>query len=92
MQYYKLVDEEGYIFCIGTGNGGEEISQAEYETILSVIKTRPVAEPGFVYKLRADLTWELCVVPPVEEEDEEAAEEDYLAALAALGVSLDEEI
>lgn len=78
MQYYKLVDEEGYIFCIGTGNGGEEISQAEYETILSVINNCPVAEPGFVYKLRTDLTWELCEVPPVEEVDEEISDTEAL--------------
>lgn len=92
MQYYKLIDEDGYIFCIGTGSGGEEITQAEYDTILSVINNRPEAEPGYSYKLRTDLTWELCEVPPVPEEDAEATDDDYRAALAELGVSLDEEI
>ena len=89
-RYYRLI-EDGYIVLISTGCGTDEISQEEYETILSVIENRPTDEPGYVFKLRTDLTWEK-VEAPVVEVDEEAAEEDYLAALAELGVTVDEEI
>lgn len=85
---YCIMAENGYIDFIGTDTGGEEISREEYETILAVINSRPNAEPGYTYKLRTDLTWELCEVPPVPEEDLEATEEDYLSALAELGVTV----
>jgi hypothetical protein len=84
-QYFKIV-EEGYISLVGTGSSDNAITREEYETILSVIHNRPTADPGYTYKLRTDLTWELCEAPPIPEEDEEATEEDYLAALAELGV------
>ena len=87
-KYFKII-EDGYILLVGTGGGDCEISREEYETILSVIHDRPTAEPGYDYKLRTDLTWELCEVPVVEAE-EEATGEDYLAALAELGVVVSE--
>lgn len=86
-QYFKIV-EEGYISLVGTGSSDNAITRAEYETILSVIHNRPAAQPGYTYKLRTDLTWELREAPPAPEEDPEATEEDYLAALAELGVSV----
>lgn len=90
-KYFKIV-EDGYISLVGTGSGDGEISREEYETILSVINNRPTAEAGFTYKLRTDLTWELHEAPPVAEEDMEATEEDYISALAELGVTVNEEI
>lgn len=89
-QYFKLI-EDGYIVLVGTGVGDNEISREEYENILSTINNRPTAEPGYTYKLRTDLTWELCEVPVVEV-DAEATEEDFLAALEELGVSVNEEV
>ena len=89
MKYYKNI-EGGFISAICTGHGGEEITQEEYENIFSVIRNRPAPEAGFDYRLRTDLTWELVEVPA--DEDMEAAEEDYLSALAELGVTLDEEV
>ena len=89
---YCIMTENGYIDFIGTDTGGVEISREEYETILGVIENRPEAETGYTYKLRTDLTWELHEVPPMSEDDAEATEEDYLAALAELGVTVDEEI
>lgn len=90
-KYFKLI-EDNYIVLVGTGSGEVEISREEYELILTVIKNRPVAEAGFDYRLKTDLTWELCEVPPIPEEDMEATEDDYRDALAELGVTLDEEI
>lgn len=88
-QYYKNVDGN-YITGIGTGESGEEITQEEYEQILSVIRSRPTPEDGYDYHLKEDLTWELVKVTDVEEE-QEATEIDYLDALAELGVTMDEE-
>lgn len=90
-KYYKST-QDGYVILIGKNIGGEEITREEYETILSVIRNRPTAQPSYTYKLRTDLTWELCEVPPIPEEDMEATEEDYLAALEELGVTLDDEV
>ena len=57
MRYYKHTNN-GYIVSVGTGNGGAEISEAEYNTILSVIVNKPVATETTDYMLRDDLTWE----------------------------------
>ena len=91
MRYYKQTEEE-FINSIGTGSGGEEITEKEYETILSVIHNRPVPDTGYDYRLKSDLTWELVELPPEQEHDSEATESDYIAALAELGVTVDEEI
>ena len=87
-RFYKAM-EEGYLTAIGTGAGGEEITQEEYEHILSVIHARPEAAEGNVYKLKDDLTWELA--PITTKREEKATQEDYIAALKELGVTLDEE-
>lgn len=90
MEKYYAIIEEGYIVLVGTGSGGVEIAREEYETILAVVKDCPAAEAGYCHKLRTDLTWELCLIPDVED-DAETMEEDYIAALSELGVSVDEE-
>ena len=87
MKYCKMT-ENGYIDCIGTDIAGDDISWDEYETILNVIENRPVDLPGYLYKLRTDLSWELCEIPPIPEEDLEATEDDYRDALAELGVQV----
>ena len=85
-KYYKNLDGD-YITGIGTGLGEAEITQEEYENILSVIRNRPTPEPGYDYRLRTDLTWEL-VEAPVVDDDADATDEDYIAALAELGVEV----
>lgn len=69
MAYYKIINGE-YIIGIGTGSGEVEITREEYETILSVIRSCPAAEPGYVYKLRTDLTWEQVEAPRAEADPE----------------------
>lgn len=70
MKYFKSVSD-GYILAIGTGAGGEEITETEYNSLMATIQNRPKAEPGCGYRLKTDLTWELVEVPvPVEEEAE----------------------
>lgn len=87
MRHYKQI-ENGYILSIGTGPGGEEIAAEEYAQILDIIRSRPTAEAGYGYRLKADLTWELYELPPVEEVEQEATMEDYAAALRDMGVEV----
>ena len=89
--YFKILDGN-YISSYGktsveTKNG--EITESEYNEILSIIHNRPTAPTGYVYKLRADtLEWELVELPPIEEDDDEATESDYIDALNDLGVEV----
>ena len=69
MKYYKIVDDN-YILAIGTGNGGTEITEAEYNKILSVIQTRPQSTETTDYRLKTNLTWEPYDIEPEPEEDE----------------------
>lgn len=75
MRYYKTVDSD-FIVSVGTGSGGEEITESEYSEILAAIGNKPTDPDGYTYKLRADtLEWELVKLPPVEPEpptDEDA--------------------
>lgn len=46
---------------------GEEITEAKYNEILSMLRNRPEAPAGFGYRLTKELEWELYELPPVEE-------------------------
>ena len=77
MRYYKTIDS-GYITAIGTGtgNGGTEITEAEFNEIAAVIANRPTDTSEVWHRLREDLTWEgypAPIIPP--EPDEPTAEE-----------------
>lgn len=63
MKYVKTV-ADGYILAIGTGDAGVEITEAEYNEILSVIRAKPARVGTTDYKLREDLTWEAFEVEP----------------------------
>lgn len=86
--YYKVI-ENGYIIGIGT-NGpdtSDGITEAEYNEILTAIRSAPAAPDGYAYLLRADtLEWEL-VEEPVEDPDAEIS--DYEQELADLGVRVE---
>ena len=73
MRYYKIIDGN-YITAIGTGAGGEEITESEYNEIMSVIHSKPVRE-GYDYKLKTDLTWEEYPVEPPEPDEDMTADE-----------------
>jgi len=79
--YYKHI-EDGYITAISTGTGQVEITQEEYNDILSAIQSRPIPEAGFDYRLRTNLTWE-----QVERPEEEPELTDEEAMNIILGVS-----
>lgn len=88
MRYYKNIADD-YIISIGTGAGGEEITESVYNELRGIIANRPTDAPeGYGYRLKTDLTWELYELPPMPPIEEDATEEDYQEALEALGVNL----
>ena len=63
MRYYKQI-ENGYILAIGTGGGGVEITEQEYNEIMSVIQSKPPRTETTDFRLKVDLTWEEYETPP----------------------------
>lgn len=81
MRYYKQISDN-YIISIGTGSGGEEIIESEYNELESIIQNRPIANDKG-YKLKVDLTWEEYDLPPEPElnDDSEISNEEALNIL-----------
>ena len=63
--FYKYISDK-YIIGVGTGSGGEEITEQEYNNILDKINNRPDAPEGYSYRLTTAMEWELCEVPKIE--------------------------
>lgn len=76
--FCKMLND-GYVsgVCVSKIAVGEEITENEYNEILSVINNRPIAPDGYGYRLCEDLTWELYELPVVEISDEITNEEAY---------------
>lgn len=72
---YQKIIKDGYIVSIASGTSDGNITEVEYNNLLSFIRNKPTPESGFDYRLKADLTWELYELPPVPEDDEITAEE-----------------
>ncbi len=69
MRYYKMIND-GYVTSIGAGGaGGTEITESEYNEIMTVIQTKPEATETTDYQLKEDLTWEPYEVEPVTDPD-----------------------
>ena len=82
MCYFKMINS-GYIVSLATASRGEgNITEEEYNEILSVIENKPEAPDGYEYKLREDLTWELVELPPMPEP--EATPEELAKALEGI--------
>lgn len=73
MRYYKQISD-GYILTVGTGAGGTEITKAEYDQILAVIRAKPTRTETEDYHLREDLTWEAFSVEPLPEPEMDDSE------------------
>ena len=71
VRHFKQLSDN-YITAIGTGYGGEEITEAEYNTILAAIQSRPTAA-GKGYRLKTDISWEEYDLPPQPEPTAEEA-------------------
>ena len=59
---------------------GEEITETEYNEILSMLRSRPEAPESYAYRLTKDLVWEQYELPP-EENDPELSEAEMLEIL-----------
>lgn len=82
MVRYNKQLQDNYITAIGTGPGNTEITESEYNQILSIIQNRPQAE-GKGYKLQADLTWEEYDLPPEPElsDDDEISNDEAISII-----------
>ena len=87
MRYYKIVNVD-YLLAVGTGNGGEEITEAEYNNIVDIIRSSPTAPEGYGYRLKSDLTWELLELPVTPEDaDPELTAEETLDIILGGGAN-----
>ena len=101
MRYYEQYNDSGKLLAIGTGAGGAEITEAEYNTLLSEIREKSALVDKLysgeitIYDVPTD--WQEEIQRRVDErraweaenaENAEATDEDYLAALAELGVTV----
>ena len=67
-RYYIMYDDSNsYIIAIGTGYGGTEITEDEYNSLLTLIRNRPTPPSGKDYKLTTSLEWEEYDLPPAPE-------------------------
>lgn len=57
MKFYKYI-QNGYIVCIGNGGMGEEITEEEYNAIMSAFAERPLDTDEKGYRLTVGLVWE----------------------------------
>lgn len=80
MRYYKIIDGE-HLKAIGTGCGGEEITEEEYNRIRDLIRNKPTAPDGYGYRLTDALEWELYESPVEVEDDPELTEAEALEIL-----------
>lgn len=69
MRYFEHIDN-GYILAIGTGNGGTEITESEYNIIFDIIHNKPAATETTDYRLKTDLTWEPYAIDPPDPDPE----------------------
>lgn len=86
MRFYKIT-EEGYILSIGHTDmeTENEITEEEYNEIISVIRSKPVASETSDYKLKENLTWEEFSVDPPDP-NPEINDEELLNILLGVAV------
>lgn len=65
--FYKTV-KGGYILSISTGSGGIEITEEEYNEIMSAIQNKPTPTETIDYMLKEDMTWEACEIEQAKPE------------------------
>ena len=97
MRYYAQYNESGKLIVIGTGNGGTEITEAEYNALLSEIREKAaLVDKLYSGEITIDdvpADWRDEIQRRVTErqeaeqaEPEETELEDAIAALKLLGV------
>ena len=97
MRYYAQYNDTGKLIIIGTGYGGTEITEAEYNALLSEIRTKATLvdklHNGEITIDAVPVEWQEEIQRRVTErqeaeqaEPEETELEDAIAALKLLGV------
>lgn len=71
---YGKVIENGYIVSVGENIAGTEITENEYDAIMSAFADRPAWRSGYDLMLKADLTWEYVEAQPEPEPDPDPEE------------------
>ena len=94
MRYYAQYNDNGKLIVIGTGNGGVEITEAEYNTLLAEIREKAaLGEQLYNGEITIDdvpTEWQEEIQRRVNERiaAESAAEEQDLSAEEALNIIL----
>ena len=94
MRYYAQYNDSGKLIAIGTGNGGVEITEAEYNTLLAEIREKAaLVEQLYNGEITIDdvpTEWQEEIQRRVNERiaAEGAAEEQDLSAEEALNIIL----
>ena len=94
MRYYAQYNESGKLIAIGTGNGGTEITEAEYNALLSEIREKAVLVSklysGEITIDAVPVEWQEEIQRRVDERiaAEGAAEEQDIPAEEALNILL----
>ena len=94
MKYYAQYNDNGKLIAIGTGNGGVEITEAEYNTLLAEIREKAaLVEQLYNGEITIDevpVEWREEIQRRLDERiaAEGAAEEPDLAAEEALNIIL----
>lgn len=104
MRHFAQYNESGKLIAIGTGSGGTEITESEYNDLLSMIREKAALVDklyiGEITISEVPEDWQEEIQRRVDErrawaeenaEEAEATEEDYVSALAELGVTVNEE-
>ena len=92
MRYYARYNDSGDLLAIGTGPGGEEITEAEYNTLLSEIREKAALVDklysGEITIADVPTDWQEEIQRRVEERiaAEGAAEEQDISAEEALDI------
>lgn len=83
IKYYKNIEDDKYIRAICTGTGEIEISEEEFNTIHDIIQNRPTEEPGFIFRLKTDLTWDKLEYDEeiIDENEEEISHEEFMTMI-----------
>ena len=94
MRYYAQYNDSGKLIAIGTGNGGTEITEAEYNTLLAEIREKAaLVDKLYSGEITIDavpVEWQEEIQRRVNERiaAEGAAEEQDLSAEEALNIIL----
>lgn len=94
MRYYAQYNNSGALLAIGTGNGGEEITEAEYNALLAEIREKAALVNklygGEITLDEVPADWQEEIQRRVDERiaAEEVAEEQDISAEEALDILL----